>query len=143
MTAASSEPGGSSSVVERAPALPPAPSAPPPTAPYHPPPHYPPPTFGNATPSDGRAIISVAASVLGILLGLPFGLPGLALGTFGYFMGRSAISRIDSAPGTSGGRSLAVTGWVLGIVATAIGAVVSLVWLVLILVSISTPQTLE
>jgi hypothetical protein len=65
------------------------------------------------------------------------------LGTFGYFMGKSAISRIDSAPGTSGGRGLAVTGWVLGIVATAIGAVVSLAWLVLILVSISTPQTFE
>jgi hypothetical protein len=85
----------------------------------------------------------VTASVLGILLGLPFGLPGLALGTYGYFRGRSAVSRIDGASGGSGGRSLAVTGWVLGIVATAIGAVVSLAWLVLILVSLSTPQTFE
>jgi hypothetical protein len=145
MTAAIPEQQGSSSVVERTPAppLPPSPSAPPTTAPYQPPPPYPPPAARNATPSDGRAIISVAASVLGILLGLPFGLPGLALGTFGYFMGRSAISRIDGAPGTSRGRSLAVTGWVLGIVATAIGAVVSLAWLVLILVSISSPQTFE
>ena len=87
--------------------------------------------------------MSVTASVLGILLGLPFGLPGLALGTYGYFMGRSAVSRIDGAAGASGGRSLAVTGWILGIVATAIGAVVSLAWLVLILVSLSTPQTFE
>jgi hypothetical protein len=87
--------------------------------------------------------MSVAGSVLGILLGLPFGLPGLALGTYGYFMGRSAVSRIDGAAGASGGRSLAVMGWVLGIVATAIGAVVSLAWLVLILVSFSTPQTFE
>jgi len=131
--------------VERPPAprLPPPPSAPPTTAPYPPPPHYPPPAIGNRAPGDGRAIISVTASVLGILLGLPFGLPGLALGSYGYFMGKSAISRIDGAPGVSGGRSLAVTGWVLGIVATAIGAVVSLVWLVLILVSLSTPQTFE
>jgi hypothetical protein len=87
--------------------------------------------------------MSVAASVLGILLGLPFGLPGLALGAYGYFMGRSAMARIDGASGASGGRSLAVTGWILGIVATAIGAVVSLAWLVLILVSLSTPQTFE
>ena len=126
-----------------APPLPPPPSTPPTTAPYQPPPHYPPPAIRTTGPSDGRAIISVAASVLGILLGLPFGLPGLALGTYGYFMGRSAVSRIDGAPGASGGRSLAVTGWILGIVATAIGAVVSLAWLVLILVSLSTPQTFE
>jgi hypothetical protein len=78
---------------------------------------------------------------VGILLGLPFGLPGLALGPLGYFMGRSAITRIDSAPGTAGGRSLAVTGSVLGVVATAIGAVVSLVWLVLLLYVIAAPPT--
>src|SRR4029077_9543065 len=81
--------------------LPLPPSAPPTTAPYQPPPHYPPPAIRNTGPSDGRAIISVTASVLGILLGLPFGLPGLALGTYGYFMGRSAISRIDGAAGAS------------------------------------------
>jgi hypothetical protein len=85
----------------------------------------------------------VAASILGILLGLPFGVPGLALGPLGYFMGRAAIARIDAAPGTAGGRSLAVAGWVLGIVATAIGAVVSLAWLVLLLVVISTPPTFQ
>jgi hypothetical protein len=110
-------------------------------APYHPPPPYPPPGLGRAAPTDGRAITSLAASILGILLGLPFGLPGLALGPLGYFLGRAAVARIDSAPGTAGGRSLAVTGWVLGVVATAIGAVVSLAWLVLLLLVISAPTT--
>jgi hypothetical protein len=110
-------------------------------APYHPPPAFPPPRVGRAAPTDGRAITSLAASILGILLGLPFGLPGLSLGPLGYFMGRSAIARIDSAPGTVGGRSLAVTGWVLGVVATAVGAVVSLVWLVFLLYVISAPPT--
>lgn len=115
----------------------------PPTAvvPYHPPPPYPPPGLGRAAPTDGRAITSLVASIFGILLGLPFGLPGIALGPLGYFMGRSAMARIDEAPGTSGGRTVAVMGWVLGIVATAIGAVVSLVWLVLLLVVISAPTT--
>jgi hypothetical protein len=79
---------------------------------------------------------------MGIVLGLPFGLPGLVLGPLGYFMGRSAVARIDSAPGAAGGRSLAVTGWALGIAATIIGAVVTLVWLVLLLEVISTPPTL-
>ncbi len=120
----------------------PPPAGPPATvAPYHPPPPYPPPGLGHAAPTDGRAITSLVASIFGILLGLPFGLPGLALGPLAYFMGRSAVARIDEAPGTVGGRSVAVMGWVLGIVATAIGAVVSLVWLVLLLVGISTPTT--
>jgi hypothetical protein len=116
--------------------------APPTTAPYHPPPAYPPPSAGQAAPTDGRAITSLIASIVGILLGLPFGLPGLALGPLGYFLGRSAVARIDSAPGTARGRSIAVTGWVLGIVATAIGAIVSLIWLVVLLNLISTPTTL-
>src|SRR4029077_8778255 len=132
---------GSSSVVELEPSAPPPPPAPPAAAPYHPPPPYPPPRLAGATPTDGRAIMSVTASIAGVLLGLLFGLPGLAFGPMGYFLGRSAMARIDSAPGTSGGRSLAVAGWVLGIAATAIGALVSLAWLVLILVAISTPQT--
>ena len=123
--------------------MPPPPiSAFPTVAPYHPPPAFPPPRVGRAAPTDGRAVTSLAASILGILLGLPFGLPGLALGSLGYFMGRSAIARIDGAPGTAGGRSMAIAGWVLGVVATAIGAVVSLAWLVLLLFVISTPPTL-
>jgi hypothetical protein len=127
--------------------MPPAPAAPPTVgppnaAPYYPPPPYPPPATRTTLPTDGRAIISLAASILGVLLGLAFGLPGLALGPLGYFMGRSAVARIEGEPGTAGGRGLAVTGWVLGIVATAIGAVVSLAWLVLILMSLAADQTL-
>lgn len=143
MSISNPEPAGSHSVVETSPDLPPPPitSAPPTVAPYHAPPPYPPPGLGRAAPTDGRAITSLAASILGILLGLPFGLPGLVLGPLGYFMGRAAVARIDSAPGTAGGRSLAVTGWVLGVVATAIGAVVSLAWLVLLLLVMSTPTT--
>ncbi len=110
-------------------------------APYHPPPAYPPPA-GRTAATDGRAITSLVAAIFGILLGLPFGLPGLALGPLAYFLGRSAMSRIDSAAGTSSGRGLAVAGSVLGVVATAMGAVVSLAWLVLILVATSTTPTL-
>jgi len=56
-------------------------------------------------------------------------------------MGKAAIRHIDSSSGTVGGRSLAAAGWVLGVVATAIGAVVSLVWVVVLLVAISGPAT--
>jgi hypothetical protein len=110
-------------------------------APYHPPPSYPPPSLGKVAPADGRGIASLAVAVLGVALGLPFGLPGLVLGPIAYFMGKAAIRRIDSSSGALGGRSLAAAGWVLGIVATAIGALVSLVWVVVLLVAISGPAT--
>jgi hypothetical protein len=141
MTSASPEPMGAPGVVERIPSAMPPP--PPKTAPYFPPPSYPPAAVKSAPPTHGRAMISIAAAILGIVLGLPFGLPGLAFGTLGYFMGKSAIARIDGEPGTAGGRGLAVTGSALGIVATAIGAIVSLAWLVLILVSLSATQTFQ
>lgn len=114
-------------------------AAAPAVAAYHPPPAYPPPSLGRAAPVDGRAITSLAVAIVAIAFGLPFGLPGLALGPVAYFTGKAAIARIDSSPGTIGGRSLAATGWVLGVVATAIGAVVSLAWLVVLLVSVSGP----
>ncbi len=120
--------------------LPPA-AVPPVVAPYHPPPAYPPPSLGRAAPIDGRAITSLSVALLGIVFGLPFGLPGVVLGAVAYFTGKSAIARIDSSQGALGGRSLAVTGWVLGVVATAIGAVVSLAWLVALLLSVSGPTS--
>lgn len=118
---------------------PPVGTPPPVVAPYHPPPAYPPPNLGRGAAIDGRAITSIAAAVLGIVLGLPFGLPGLVLGAIAYFTGKAALARIDGSQGTVGGRSLAAAGWVAGIVATAIGALVSLVWLVALLVAMSGP----
>jgi hypothetical protein len=106
---------------------------------YHPPPAYPPPSLGRGAPVDRRAITSLSVAIVGIAFGLPFGLPGLVLGPVAYFTGRSAIARIDSSQGTREGRSLAATGWVLGVVATTIGALVSLAWLVALLVSVSGP----
>lgn len=120
--------------------LPPV-AVPPVVAAYHPPPTYPPPSLGRSAPVDGRATTSLAVAIIGIAFGVPFGLPGLVLGAIAYFTGKSAIARIDASAGTLGGRGLAATGWVLGVVATAIGAVVSLAWLVVLLVSVSGPTT--
>ena len=72
---------------------------------------------------------------------LPMGIPGMVLGTLAYFLGKSAVSRIDSSQGALGGRSVAVAGWVLGVVAMAIGSVVTLVWIVVALVATSQPAT--
>jgi hypothetical protein len=58
----------------------------------------------------------------------------MVLGPIAYFMGKSALSRIDSSNGVLGGRGTAVAGWVMGIVATAVGALVSLLWLIVFLI---------
>ena len=110
----------------------------PPAAPYHPPPSYPPPFQG--TPGlDRKALGSLLLAIASVILGLPLGIPGLICGPIAYFMGKAAISRIDASAGALGGRSLATTAWILGIVGTALGAVVSLVLLVLYLINVAGP----
>ena len=76
------------------------------------------------------------AGLCGLLL-VPLGVPGLTLGPVAYFLGKSAVRRIDESKGALGGRSTAVAGWVMGVIATAVGAAATLVWLVLLLIAIA------
>lgn len=78
--------------------------------------------------------MSVVLALLGIVFGLFTGIAGLLLGPVAYFLGKSAVSRIDGSEGKLGGRGTAVAGWVMGAVATAIGAGVTLVWFILFLI---------
>jgi hypothetical protein len=111
---------------------------------WHPPPSYPPPPQARAHGStDGRATASLLSAIAGIVLGLPFGIPGMALGTLAYFLGKSAVDNIDTSKGRLGGRGMAVAGWVLGAVAMAIGSAVTLVWLVVVLVAVSQSTALQ
>jgi len=112
----------------------------PPVAPYHPPPAYPPPAYGRPQSLDGRAVVALVVAIVGLVLGLPLGVPGLVCGPIAYFIGKSANRRIDVSGGALGGRSMAMTAWILGIVATAASAVITLIWLVIFLVAISTPS---
>jgi hypothetical protein len=113
--------------------------SPPQIASYYPPPSYPPPSYSATGALDNRAAVALALAIIGLVLGLPLGVPGLVCGPIAYFMGKSAVTRIEASAGALGGRNLAKTASILGIVATAGGAVVSLVWLIFFLVSISTP----
>ena len=115
-------------------------SSPPQIAQYYPPPSYPPPSYGGSGALDNRAAVALALAITGLVLGLPLGVPGLVLGPIAYFMGKSAVTRIEASAGALGGRNLGRTAWILGVVATAAGAVVTLVWLIFFLVSVSTPS---
>ena len=106
---------------------------------WYPPPSYPPPRPLSSRATDGRAIAALIAAIAGIVLGLPLGLPGMVLGTLAYFLGKSAVKRIDGSQGALGGRSVAVSAGVLGAIAMGIGAAVTLVWLVVVLIAISQP----
>jgi hypothetical protein len=114
--------------------------SPPSIAPYYPPPSYPPPSYAGTGALDNRAAIALALAIIGLVLGLPLGVPGLVCGPIAYFMGKSAVTRIEASEGALGGRNLGRTAWILGVVATAAGAIVSLVWLIFILVSVSAPS---
>ena len=108
---------------------------------WHAPPSYPPPQVQASGSTDPRAIAALLAAIAGIVLGLPLGIPGMALGTLAYFLGKSAVNRIDSSQGARGGRGVTVFGWVLGAVAMAVGSVVTLVWLVVVLIFLSQATT--
>ena len=123
----------------QAPEATPAQPSPPSILPYFPPPSYPPPSYSGTGALDNRSAIALAMAVLGLILRLPLGVPGLVFGPIAYFMGKSAVTRIDASAGALGGRNIGKAAWILGIAATAIGAVVSLVWLIFLLVSVSPP----
>lgn len=125
------------------PAPPPAPAQPA----FSPYPTYPPPSLPQPPPgprqgrTEGRATASLLSGIIGLVLGIPLGLPGMALGPVAYFLGKSAVGRIDESRGELGGRSTAVAGWVIGAIATAVGSAVTLVWFILALLSLSGTPT--
>jgi hypothetical protein len=131
--------GGAAGIAEGRPVEQPqqAVAAPPHVAPYHAPPPMPPPGLGKAARAELRAVVALELGVLGILFGLPLGIPGMILGTLAYFMGKSALRRIEGSAGSLGGRSLAAAAWVLGIAGMAVGSVVTLVWLLVLLIGTS------
>ena len=119
--------------------------------PPQPPPPYgvPGPQLPQAARAEGRALISLLASLLGLLLvatvlilagigwqsgigsflnALWLGIPALALGPIGYFLGRSNLRS-----------GAATSGTVMGVAATALGAGATLILLVLVLVDFFGP----
>jgi hypothetical protein len=124
-------------------------------APYYQRPMYAAPPAAAAR-SEARTILSLLLAILGLLLAMTgsllalvafftvngdllnallLGFPAMITGVVAYFLGKSAIARIAESSATLGGRPTAVAGWVIGAVTTAVGATVTLVWIILFLVA--------
>jgi hypothetical protein len=99
----------------------------------------PPPPSARPAPTPPQGTASLILAIVGVVLGIPLGVPGLVLGATAYFLGKAAVRKIEASADTLGGRSTATTGWVVGVVATAIGAVVTFLWFLLFLLSVSSP----
>jgi hypothetical protein len=123
------------------PAPPQPPSLAPPYSPY--PTHPPPPLPRGPRPgrTEGRSVAALLSGIIGLVLAIPLGVPGMILGPLAYFLGKSAVGRVDESRGELGGRSTAVAGWVIGAIATALGAIVTLVWFILLLVTVANQPT--
>ena len=101
-------------------------------APYTPPPNHPPPSAVARVGTDGKAAASLVFGILGLIFAIPLGLPGMIAGPIAYFLGKGARERIRASNGMLGGGSAANAGRILGVITMAVGAVVTLVWLVII-----------
>jgi hypothetical protein len=111
-------------------------------APYHPPPNFPPPAGARPVVADGRAAASLVFAILGLIFAIPLGIPGMIAGPIAYFLGKGARERIAASNGMLSGGSSANAGRILGVITMAVGAAVTLIWLVIIFNALNdTPTT--
>jgi hypothetical protein len=106
-------------------------SPPPAAAPYYPPPAYPPPAQSGSQ-TEPRAAASLVFAILGLIFGIPLGLPGMIAGAIAYFVAKDARTRIAESGGSLAGAGAANAGRILGVVTFAVGALVTLLWLIII-----------
>ena len=55
------------------------------------------------------------------------GVPAIVLGLVGFFLGRSALKRIRASGGARGGHGVATAGWIIGLIAAALGLLLGLI----------------
>lgn len=103
-----------------------APQAPqPPMAP--PPPYYYPPPV--QLPNAPGAVSSLVCGIVGVVLCWTC-LGGLILGIVAIMQSKKAKQNIAAYPGQYGGAGMATAGLVLGIIATALGGLYSIFWVI-------------
>lgn len=119
------------------------PPPPPPPPSYTPPPAMPPGGSSGYTPppamqqpyvtpapgprTDGMAIAALICGIVAFPGICCYGVPAIALGITAFFLGRRAEAKVKASGGTLGGEGMAKAGWICGIVAAVIGALVLIV----------------
>ena len=73
--------------------------------------------------TDGYAIASLVCSIIALPAVFCYGIPAIALGLVGFFLGRSSLKRIRASGGFKAGQGIATAGWIIGIIAAVLGAI--------------------
>lgn len=84
------------------------------------------------------------ASLIVSLIALPglicYGVPGLILGAVGFFLGRASLNRIRGSGGMTGGQGVAQAGWIIGVIAAALGALIFVIVVIVFAFALSSPR---
>jgi hypothetical protein len=83
--------------------------------------------YPGAAATDGYAVASLICSIIALPAIFCYGVPGIILGMVGFFLGRSSLKRIRASGGSKAGHGIAMAGWIIGLIAAAIGLLVILI----------------
>jgi Domain of unknown function (DUF4190) len=91
------------------------------------------PGAGAPASNNGKAVTALVVGIVSVILSLscfcsPLGLIGIV----SIVLGRSAQREIQGSGGTQSGDGMARAGFILGIIATAIGAIFAVLWIIAI-----------
>jgi uncharacterized caspase-like protein len=90
-------------------------------------------------PRSGKAVAALTCSIVGLVL-VAIPILALILGGVGFFLGLQAVKQVDASHGAIKGRTLAVWGWVVGLVAIGLGILAFFVNMATYLNYFSSPQ---
>lgn len=103
---------------------------------YGQPPPYP---YATSAPTDGLALGSMITGIAAIVLSCLYGF-GLLASPVALILGKVSLNRIDRSQGQLGGRGLALTGFILGIIGTVLLVLAIAVLVIVIVVAINDPD---
>lgn len=73
-------------------------------------------------PNDNMAIAAMVVGILAMFGTFCYGIPALIMGPIAIYLGLTARTRIKESGGALGGEGFAMAGWIVGLVATVLGA---------------------
>lgn len=108
-------------------------------------PGYGQPAYPYATPTpptDGLALGSMITGIAALVLSCAYGL-GLLASPVALVLGKVSLNRIKRSQGQLGGRGLALTGFILGIIGTVLLVLAIAALVVIIIVAINDPNAFD